>query len=38
MGCKLGNQALAERAAAKITAAGGRLASTAEVRAALKGL
>jgi 3-keto-5-aminohexanoate cleavage enzyme len=36
-GCRLGNRALVERATAQITAAGGRLASTAEVRAALKG-
>ena len=38
MGCKLGNQALAERAARTIAAAGGRLASTTEVRATLRSL
>jgi uncharacterized protein (DUF849 family) len=36
MGCELGNLALAQRARARIEAAGGRLASTAEVRAALR--
>jgi hypothetical protein len=36
MGCELGNQALAQRARARIESAGGRLASTAEVRAALR--
>ena len=36
MGCTLGNQALTERAARKIKAAGGRLASTSEVRSSLK--
>lgn len=38
MGCELGNQALTERAAGRIRAAGGRLASTSEVRAALKSI
>ena len=36
MGCTLGNLDLAKRAAQRIEAAGGRLASTAEVRAGLK--
>jgi uncharacterized protein (DUF849 family) len=36
MGCELGNPTLAQRARARIEAAGGRLASTAEVRAALR--
>jgi 3-keto-5-aminohexanoate cleavage enzyme len=34
-GCRLGNRALVERAVARIAAAGGRPATTAEVRAAL---
>jgi uncharacterized protein (DUF849 family) len=38
MGCALGNQALTERAARRIVAAGGRLASTTEVRATLRDL
>jgi uncharacterized protein (DUF849 family) len=36
MGCTLGNLELTTRAAQRITAAGGRLASTADVRAGLK--
>lgn len=36
MGCALGNQTLTERGARKISAAGGRLATTSEIRAALK--
>ncbi len=36
MGCALGNQALTERARRLITAAGGALATTSEVRAVLK--
>jgi 3-keto-5-aminohexanoate cleavage enzyme len=36
MGCTLGNQALAQDGGLRITAAGGRLASASEVRAALK--
>jgi uncharacterized protein (DUF849 family) len=38
MGCALGNQALTQRAARRIVAAGGRLASTTEVRATLRDL
>jgi uncharacterized protein (DUF849 family) len=38
MGCELGNEALVQRARARIEAAGRPLASTAQVRTALRSL